>query len=55
MNNVKADTVVRDMEAQLYLNYNLEDDRTYAMRIFAGPNDYDALEEADLGVKNHRL
>ena len=55
MNNVKADTVVRDMEAQLYLNYNPEDDRTYAMRIFAGPNDYDALEEADLGVKNHRL
>ena len=55
LKKVEEDSIVRDMEVQMYLNYNLEDDRTYALRMYAGPSEYKTLSKVDLGIKDAQL
>ena len=55
MTSVEEDSIVRNMEAQMYLNYNLEDERTYALKLYAGPSEYKSLSKIDLGIENAEL
>lgn len=46
---------VKDMKSELYLKYSREDEKSWKMTFYFGPNSYKALENLKLDVKDHEM
>lgn len=46
---------VKDMHAEMYLDFESEKHKVYNLSYYFGPNQYYTMQEAQLGIENHQL
>ncbi len=46
---------IKSMNAEVYLDYEREQEKVYDLSYYFGPNQYHTMQEAKLGVENHEL
>lgn len=51
----KEKDMVKDMKAEMWLDYALEDKKTYNMSFYFGPNHFNTLKALNLGNVDHEL
>jgi len=51
----KEKDMVKDMKAEMWLDYGLEEKRTYNMSFYFGPNHFKTLKELNVGIEDHDL
>lgn len=51
----KATDKVKDMKAELYLDYALEDKKAWNMKFYFGPNHFQTLKNLNVGIDGHDM
>lgn len=51
----KEPNMVKNMQAQLYLSYGLEETKSYNMKWYFGPNHFKTLSGLDVGIADHDM
>lgn len=52
---VLSDSQVKEMHASMYLNYEKEEKKSYDFKFFFGPNHFNTLQKANVGIENAKL
>lgn len=51
----KDPNIIKNMRAQIFLGYGLEESKTYNMKWFFGPNHFQTLKKLDVGIEDHKM
>lgn len=50
-----SDSIVKNLSAEVFFDYNMEKEKVFNMNFFFGPNQFYTLKNAKVGIENHEM